>query len=438
MQINFAKHKFPSIRVRLGFRGKPIDLKILRNYIVIIFGAGVTRLINFFTSILLARWLGPKGFGEFSVFFSLLVTFGTATTFIDSTYVRYASTSSLLEQKSYLRGSVILKVIFSSLFVLTAYPIAWFLSRYIFQKPELETSAFIGILCGSFLNLLAMKASTYQVNEDFPRYTALNALFYGMIFFILIAVFISKITLNTQGVYIIYLISSLLVGVISFLKLYSAIKPLYIEKNILRKIFSFSKWLLAANITYIIFQRLDVLILARFANLEALGQYGAALRIVVIASLMTGTLSSLLLPRASRINGSLTALKSYLMHTFLIFVLLTLVIGMLWLATPVIVQKLFGEVYKPAASLARIILIGTALIGLYTPLSQLFLAEDTPQKMFYLGLIKLCVILGLSLLLVPTFGPWGAAWAMTTSEFAALIFTFITLRSSVKNIFCQK
>jgi O-antigen/teichoic acid export membrane protein len=425
--IGFVKDRFTAVRTFLSSKGSSIDLKVFRNYIVLILGSGATRLISFATSVILARQLGPEGFGEFSVFFALMVAFWTGTTFIDSTYVRYANTN-LQERESYLRGSYVLKSAFCLLLAALAYPLTWVLSHYIFQKPELELPIFIAVLCGAALQLLSMRAAVYQATEDFYRFAGLNALFYVLVFALLLVLLFGKIPLNTTLVYNIYLIVALLIGTLSFLKLYKLSKPLHLERAVLSRILSFAKWLFAANLTYMVFQRLDVLILARYVNLEALGQYGAALRIAAIASLMTGTLSALLLPRASHTRNSPPALKHYLKQTALISLTLVFIITILWFIVPIVVYELFGNVYKQAIPLARIILIGTAFVALYTPLSQLFLADDNPKKMFYLGLVKLNTILWLALLLVPSFGVWGAAWVVVASEFSAMIYTLIALK----------
>lgn len=412
------------------------DSGLFRNYLILILGSGVTRLISFATSVILARQLGPEGFGKFSVFFALMVAFWTGTTFINSTYVRYANTVNPQERESYLRASFILTIAFCLLLAIGAYPVAWFLSHYVFQKPELELAILTAVFCGAALNLLSMRAAVHQAVEDFSRFAGLNVLFYALVFALLLILmlFFGKVTLNTELVYIIYLVAALLVGILSFLKLYKLSGPLRLERAVFSRILSFAKWLFAANLTYMVFQRLDVLILAHYVDLEAMGQYGAALRIAVIASLMTGTLSPLLLPRASRTRDSLISLKHYLRQAAFVSMVLTLIIAMLWLATPIIVRGLFGSVYEQAIPLARIILLGMVLVALYTPVSQLFLGEDNPKKMFYLGLIKLSATLGFALLLVPSLGTWGAAWTVTTSEFITMVYTFTAISPRLRSM----
>lgn len=192
---------------------------------------------------------------------------------------------------------------------------------------------------------------------------------------------------------------------------------------------SFAKWLFGANLFYMVFQRLDLYILARYLDVATLGQYGAALKIVAIASLMTGVLSAQFLPQASRTRGMKGDLRGYIHRAFSISLLLTIAIGGLWFITPWIVYLLFGKRYMSSIPLARIILIGTVFVAIYTPFSQLFLAEEDPRKMFYLSLLKLLAIGGLGLVLVPRIGARGAAWSLVLAEGMALVFTFVSLRS---------
>lgn len=405
---------------------------------MLITGSGVTRVITFVNSIILARQLGPGGFGEFSVFYSLMMAFGTSTTFIDNTYVRYANTAEPQKRISFLRGCFEIKIAFLLLVFAFAYPLSWLLSNYLFQKPELKLSIFIAILCGSILGLLSMKASIHQAVEDFFRFTGLNLIFYLVVFIILLIFLLLKFPFTTKFAYATYLTASLGIGTMSFVWLYRLSKPLLIEKNILIQILSFAKWLFAANLVYVIFQRLDLLILARYVDFETVGQYGAALRIVVIVSLMTGSLSPLLLPRATRTNKSLDNLKNYLKHAIFISGVLSFFIAIIWLAVPIIVHQLFGNIYARAISLTRVLLVGMIFVAIYTPLTQLFLSENSPKKMFYLGLIKLNAILWLSLILVPQFKAQGTAWSVVASEFLALIYTVMALRTKLWSAFREE
>jgi O-antigen/teichoic acid export membrane protein len=236
---------------------------------------------------------------------------------------------------------------------------------------------------------------------------------------------------STMQVYILYLAVSSGMFLINFVILLKLSKSLRFEVKAICKLLTFAKWLFACNLMYIIFQRLDVLILASYIKLEELGQYGAALRIVMVASLMTGSISTFLLPHASKTGRDSVLLRTFLTKAFYITVLLTGTVVVLWIAAPLVIDILFGSQYTDCLVLVRIILIGVAFSSVYTPLSQLFMAEEKPKKLFFLGVFRLCSILSLCLILVPLHGAIGAAWALTASELVAMLFTLFFLRAKI-------
>ena len=432
--FNTLQYRFLNLKDKFrAYLINVLSIKVLKDYTIVLIGSGFTRVVSFLTSVILARQLGPERFGEFSVFLAILVAFWTSTNFIDSTYVRYAAVEKHSASKKYLSGSFVIKLFFCLLLIIFAYPIAKLLSKYILAKPELEVGILIAIISGTVLSLVSLRASIYQVDEDFIYFTIFNFIFYFITFIILLIFFLGKVSFLVETIYEIYFISAITVGVVSLIGIYRLSKPITIEKFILKEIFSFSKWLIMANIAYILFQRLDLLILARYGELQDLGQYGAALRLMVIASLLTGSLSAPLLPRATRTRVSKRIFKSYLTHAFLISALISSAIGILWLFTPIIVKTFFGEPYTPAIYLTKILLVGSIFVAIYTPLSQLFLAEDNPKKMFFLGLIKLGSMLGVGLLLVPHYGALGAAYTLASSEFIAMLYVFGVLKSKLLN-----
>ena len=429
------RYKFLNSKTKIqGYLSCTERTKVLIDYMTVVIGATLTRVVSFLTSVILARQLGPEGFGRFSVFFALLVAFWTSTNFIDSTYVRYSTIEKHQSKRSYLRNSFAVKLFSCLLLIISAYPVAKLLSKYVFAKPELELEILISIFSGAALSLVSLRAAIYQANENFTYFTFLNFIFYFMTFVILLILFFGEIDLNIKAVYGVYFVSALTIAAVSFIGIYKLSKPILIEKFILYEILSFSKWLIAANLTYIIFQRLDLLILARYGKMNDLGQYGVALRLTVIASLLTGSISAPLLPRATRTRDSIISLKSYFKHAFLISGLISLVIGILWFFIPIIVKIFFGEAYTPAIYLAKILLLGSIFVAIYTPLSQLFLAEDNPKKMFFLGLIKLSGILGVGLLLIPHYGAIGAAYTVAFSELITMLYVFVILRTSKNKI----
>ncbi len=81
----------------------------ISRYLTVAAGSAGARLSSFLATVIIARSLGPSGFGDFSLFFALLVPFSMATQFLDVTYVRQANTPGSVDRGILLRASVVLK-----------------------------------------------------------------------------------------------------------------------------------------------------------------------------------------------------------------------------------------------------------------------------------------------------------------------------------------
>jgi O-antigen/teichoic acid export membrane protein len=413
--------------------GSPAQLAMARStlgsvpgFAALLAGSAVGRLLSFITGVALARQLSPSAFGEFSIFFGVLIIVFEGTNFIDFTYVRYANTSSAAMRVAHLRGALVLKCGFLLMVVAAAYPLGSALAAA-FNKPDLDLMLGLALVTGALMNVVSLKVADYLADERFLRLTVVNTIYNLLVLVVFLVVIGLGVPLTRAVLSGVFLAAAVPVAGVCFARLYSASKRLSIEPDLLRVILRFAKWLAAANLAYLLAQRLDLFILSRYASLSDVGNYGAALRVVVLASIMTGALPALLLPRASRTAGSISEARRFTRHALGISVLVTVVTVIMWLAVPLVVHGLLGSDYSGSIQLTRILLIGTVFAAFSTPLSQLFLAEERPKKAFYFRMIKLGGVFALALLLVPYLGARGAAWAVTGSELIVLAYTVIAL-----------
>jgi O-antigen/teichoic acid export membrane protein len=395
-----------------------------RSFLVLAFFSGLSSFLSFVTGVLIARRLGVEDFGSFSVFFAVFVLVWTVTNFGDAAYVRFAATASPEIARRYLAACTVLKLAVMALVAAAAVPLASVLADQAFGKDALFTPVLMGLLAGASLNLVGLLAATYQAREEFTRYAATNVVPYTLILVCVVALAgADALTLRTAfGAY-------LGVGVVclglSAWRLFAAGASFRVSSEHFSKVLHFAKWYLVANTLFILVQRLDIFFVARYADTEALGTYGAALRITVIATLLTGSISPFLLPSVAKAHRSAKELSDFVRRAGALSVVLIGAVAVLWLVVPILVTLVFGEAYEDAVPIARILLLGTAVLAAYTPISQILLAEERPRGLVYLCLIKL-VSLGLLLALwVPSQGPEGAARAVVASEGVTLVYTCV-------------
>lgn len=418
-------------RSPIGFIGSLSKQRGIRSYLTLVFFAGATSLMSFIAATILARKLGPSGFGRFSVFYSIVVIFWTATNFGDAAYVRYVNADPRADSRTYLRASVWIELGAAALLAMLAFPLASILAHWVFGKEQYFLAILIGILVGASLNLLSLVASTHQATERFTRYATLNSVYYTLTLISVVALVLIHPDIKVWMVYTLYGALGATMFVLSLLRLRRMARPLRIEGQIVRKLLSFGKWLIAANLAYLIYQRMDILFVARYVSSQTVGQYGVALRIGVIASLFTGSVAPFLLPKATRVLRSSDEMTRYLKRAGILILSLLGCIALLWLAVPLLVRLLFGDQYLAAIPLARVLLLGNVCIAIYTPLAQLFLAEDAPRKMFYMGMVKLIATTVLLVLLVSHHGARGGAWAVAISEFVTMTYVIFAMRRAI-------
>jgi O-antigen/teichoic acid export membrane protein len=393
----------------------------LSGYAVVLAGTAGARAASFLAAVIIARELGPSGFGDFTLFFAVLIPFASATDFLDIGYVRHANVPGGLDKGELLRATLALKAAAVTGLVLLSYPIAFVLAEFVLRDAELAPTLTAGVLCGVLIGWISLRASTFLAESRYAVYGAINSSFFVAALVALVAYLATGSTLTTNAAYAIFLATSVVLALLCGASLLRAAWPLRPQRPALRRLLRFGKWLAVAQILYVAAQRLDIMLLSRYVPIEDVGQYGAALRITVIASLMIGSMASFLLPRATRTHGSFVVLRKYLVEGAYLSGGLCIGILVLWVAAPLIVTTFLGEEFEPAISLTRVLLLGVALLAVSTPMVQLLVSDERPRMVPLYFLAKYSVLAVTTVLLAPSFGATGTAWAFVISELVGLV-----------------
>jgi len=399
--------------------------KILIDYFIVILGTGFGRVLSFVTSIILARKLGPENFGLFSLFFTIMFLVWQLPIALDVTYVRYVKAEKDLNKISALMNAFIIKFgIFILLSILT-YPISYFLAHSVFHKPDSVFFIAIGIISGLLLSLFSTVASVYQAEEEFVKFSLVSTVFYFAVIFAISTLIFMHFTVTLNIVVWIYISAALIGSIFTIVYLYTKTRDLFhVSFGSLSGMLHFSKWLLASNLTYIIIQRIDTLILARYLNYQELGVYSVSVRMAMLATLFSATISTVLMPKGSQALQSLQHLRLYLKESFILVVGLIFVVLVMILTSSLMIKIIFGLSYIGASVTMQILLLGTIFTLLYTPLMYLFYAENNTLVNFQAGMVMLASSIVALLVLVPKYGATGAAISVSFSSFCGLLFIF--------------
>lgn len=391
--------------------------KLLGDYIATFAGTGFGRGLSFVTTLLLARIMGAAGFGVFSLFFTVMMLIWQLPFFMDEIYVRYVKAEAQDDQKEYMRIAFLVKL--GVLFVLLAgaYPLGRFLAVHAFHKPQMGIYLCVALASGAFLSVFTTLASVYQAQERFHLYSVLNVVFYLCVFLVILTLYLLRVHLTPMTAVSVYGITTFVLGVCGIVYLYRQVHPAFpVNIPYLYKMGHFGKWLMAETVLAIIWQRLDILFLARLIDYEELGLYSAAVRIGMIATILTSSATAVFMPRGCRALRSSGSLKEYFKESALIILFLTALIVVLVSGAHWMVSRLLGEEYLGCVLAARILLLDAFFLLLYTPFSFLFFAAADTKKIFLFTLIRLGITALCLFVLVPRFGSVGAALSITSSS----------------------
>ncbi|HQJ16041.1 MAG TPA: oligosaccharide flippase family protein, partial [Candidatus Omnitrophota bacterium] len=392
--------------------------KLIKDYVSVIFGMGLSRGISFATFLMLVRVLTIDGFGRFSMFFTVMMLIWQLPNSVDAIYVRYVKAGKEAERVAYLRTALIMKL-WTLLFVcISAYPLGRLLCEFFFQKPDMTAFVSLAIVSGGFLSIFSSLSGIFQAEEKFVMYSIINIVFYAVLFLSVGWFFARDIALSLLDVTLMFGVVAVTVGIGAGTYLLVKVRTQSEPGNAhFRVMFDFGKWIFAETLVYVILQRLDILFLARFAAYPQIGIYSAAVRIAMIASIMTSAATAIFMPRGCGSLRSDSHLRKYFKEASAVTAVLCAMIAVLMSCTPVLVHRLFGYEYAAAIPAARILLLEAIFVLLYTPFSFLFYAGGQTKKVFAVGLVRLSVMItGLSVL-VPRFGPTGASLAIAVSSF---------------------
>jgi antigen flippase len=198
------------------------------------------------------------------------------------------------------------------------------------------------------------------------------------------------------------------------------------EPGQLRRAIAFGVKGYAANALQFLNYRLDLFIVSAVASTAVVGRYSLAVAVTALVWLLPGALSEVLFPRVARLRGceaevarEMVETKS-VRHASLAVATTTLLLAA---ALVLLVVPVFGEGFRPAVTLGLILLPGAALIGIASVLAATIVGRGKPIYTLYGAL----VVTPLTVLLYAALIPWlhaeGAAVASTLSYFGSFILT---------------
>lgn len=402
---------------------QPLVLGVIRsrtitNSAIVFVGNALSSALGFLSVLIMSRSLGPQGFGISSTAFAFMYMItGFAELGLGLTVVRFGS---LYLHSDPDRLYSVLKVglltrFWTSLVVLTlgialASPVA----ELVFHDSSLSYALLILVaLLGTVCALLSSVAiTTLQIYERFHLLAIFSFLPNAVRLIVVSFLFATdrlnpfNATVATAGSAALGLYGLCMLP-INIFRLRTTV-PL---RSTLRELATFGRWIFLSAITFTAITRIDVLLLAHFRGSEEVGIYATGFQLTIILQILTNSLSTVLLPRVSKLESRRQLLRFIKICLALAGMIAVVTLPMLPFAG-VIVPTVFGTRYAPAAAIFQVLLLNYLVQPFFMPFIIIIFAAGRPSIMSTINVVQLAIGLFSNYLLMPRYGAIAGAYTL--------------------------
>jgi O-antigen/teichoic acid export membrane protein len=390
---------------------------LLKNTSIQIVAQAVGLITGLGNSLVLSRYLGVEGFGQFNYIFAFYYFFLTINDF-GVNWIVVRQVSQQRERAAEIIGAMLtFKLALAVASLAVAAIVVWMLD----MSSELQNSLWI---FGFILPAMALQlpAVIFQVNLK-PGYPAAVGIVNRCLGFILI---LSTVAIGGGLV----MVTTCLV-VIEFVSLAlltfgtrQAVRPVWsISWPIWKEILQSSVPLGLAGLCTALINRIDFIMLERMTNLHELGLYSAAYKVTNLLEslplLVMGTVYPLMSQWA---KDDPPRMKRLYRQTMILLGVLALPIGLVTtVAAPWAVPLVFGSDFEGTVPALQVLVWSTVSLYLAITSGNLLISLGRERINLVLNIFGAGLNIGLNFWLIPRWGFIGAAWATTATFVFVLI-----------------
>jgi O-antigen/teichoic acid export membrane protein len=373
-------------------------------------GMALSTLLSAANVFLLARWLGPSGFGLYiaSLAIAVIVT-DSLELAISGSVVNFGAKNDERSQRLIKHGFILKLVLGLGLGILVAilsHPLALWLN------PSLENPLYLVAVIIPLNFLMRFPRSVLQSQKRFWADSSLEVIISLGRLLATVGFYLGASLTVVTGL-LAYLLGALAALIIGSALISWQFLRARVDRETRRHFFKFQKWLTVGFILAAVHGRIDTTILLKLAGASATGIYQAGFRFFMPVMQLSAALSLVFAPRFASFATAEEA-RTYLKKASKLTSLLSLGVLLLLPLAPFLVQLIFGSDYQTAVGPTRILTLGFVWFILAAPFSAYLVYSKKETKFFALiNLIQLVLLVGLDLWLIPRLGAIGAAWAMT-------------------------
>ncbi len=368
---------------------------------------GINAAALFIYGVLIARGLGPSGFGTYSYLIVVILLGGTIADFgMDRVLILEISRDLYSWQRRWIAAVIVRSLI--ALGILTF---------------SFSIGGVIGLIGGLSVLLGTLARSMESVLMAHERVILVGA-----------SVLIQGITQAVTGLILLkngsgitglivgLLISQIIYLIVLSLSLPGPISPSPLHINDIKPLLLQSCPYLLVALLALIYARVDLIIITYWLGEKATGHYSAAYRFLDAAGLFPAALAVTQTPIFARLDQDGANLRDRYKNIILSCSFLggVTAISLLIAAKPLI-YFLYGPAFAPASDVLRVLSLAAFFIFIHSANVSVAFSINNGQAVAWWSLVTAGINLCFNLLLIPTIGIVGAAWATVIGEAASFV-----------------
>jgi len=402
-----------------------------------LFGEKILRMVvGLFVGIWVARYLGPEQFGLFSYAQSFVGLFTViATLGLDSIVIRELVKDE--SRRDELIGTAFYLKLMGAIGVLMILAIA-----VNFTSNDKYINVIIFIVASATIFQSFNVVDFYfqsKVMSKFVVYANIISLFLSSM--VKIALILNEAPLIAFAWIILFDSFVLACGFIYFFMRNSKFKiqNLTFRREIAVSLLKDSWPLILSSMVIAVYMRIDQVMIKEMMNVEAVGQYSAAVRLSEAWYFIPMVIASSLFPailNAKKVSEKLYYERLQKLYDLMVWMAIVIAIPMTFLSDW-IVEILYGGQYNQAGGVLMIHIWAGIFVFLGVASGKWFVAENLQILSFWRTFNGMVINVILNFLLIPRYGIQGAAIATISANFVAA-FLFDLFNKKTKKIFYMK
>lgn len=277
-----------------------LKTQTIKDSFVVALGLGVSAVIGFVFTILLARSLGPVNFGVYSALTALAaIVYSLGDLGISSALINFLP-KKISERYEYLSTSFWLEFAIGIFILLFFGTLSLFFRQIV--PGSLGTDIFLaGLLAFNYL-LIIYTQGVFTADRKFWSYSLSQIVDSAVKIVIVLFIFkLGKLSIGTALVA--NIISTLLALLLTFGKVLYSIEFDF-SKSSSWSIFHFAKWIAVSRIFTVMISRVDIVLLNLLVGSYSAGIFSAASRVTLLFAMTAAGLGSVINPRFSSFDNS--------------------------------------------------------------------------------------------------------------------------------------